>query len=177
MELYKAVYPNVLYFTNNFRSQFREEPKQVAKDILHDALVVLLNHIETGKYQPEKASLSSYCTGIAKGLLQNQMRKKDFQRKADVQESVEAELLVAGELQDKNLEMLELKNALKNCINFLTDKYKSIIELRFFEELSWKEIAEKMQYSSEHTALMTAKRGLDSLKNCLSNKGFGLAWE
>lgn len=169
-QLYKDTYPVIYKWLNLYKSQLREDVKLIARDLLHDAMPILLDHIQKGKYDSEKSQLRTYLVGICKGLWMNQIRKKDNQFKTDIDMIQEKENFLSEENILEAITNKETLSMLEKCVGNLKDKYQTIIALRFYEELSWKEVAEKMQYSNEHTAMMTGKRALEMLQTCMGSR-------
>lgn len=73
---------------------------------------------------------------------------------------------------EKIFEHKELKLILKDAIERLSEKEKTVVSLYYFEELTYKEIASILEVSESRISQLHSKAIL-SLKNSLSSKGIG----
>lgn len=66
----------------------------------------------------------------------------DFQKKQNKNENDDNEIYESGNTPLEEIEEVELKNRVNKAINMLDEKYKSVIILKHFENLSYEEISE-----------------------------------
>jgi len=121
--------------------------EEIARQIFHDSLILIIEKIERKDFTLT-SKLSTFLYGINRFLWKNELRKR--------QKNIELEwadtLIVSAE--DINYEEeKELKlNALKQILNRITDKCKSIFELFYFRKESMQVIADKLNFTSVNSA-------------------------
>lgn len=120
------------------------------EDVCSEIKTAILIKLREGMYDPEKGNLSSYIHGIAlnklKDYYKSQKKKKDHLQILNPEEIQEP----ANEKTD--MEKEELRIILQNVLGSLKDKYKKVIYLRYYQELTIPEIADQLQIESRRVS-------------------------
>lgn len=147
--LYESVLPNVRrYICSNSGSP------EDAFDLFQDALLVFYKLVATNKFDPEKYKIHGFILTVSKNLWINQMKKKA--RSLDWKKRKETD-----DLDETVLETLiteERKMVLDKVFQSLGDKCVEILTLFFYNRLSLKEIAIKLNYPSEEAVKVKSHR-------------------
>ena len=112
------------------------------KDLIQDIFVAVLESLRASQFDPLKGqSLQSYIYGITRNKIRDYFKcqsKKEFLREnPSTMVQVEAGM-------HSNLEKEELRDRLRYGITKLKKKYREVLFLRYFEELSISEISERI---------------------------------
>ncbi len=112
------------------------------KDLVSEIHVAILVSLRDGKYDPEKGvPLGSYVYGIVLNKLKD-FFKKDKRSRRIVYETIPDSIERATE--DYELEMSEMRKELRKQLKALKPKYKQVLYLRYFKQLSISEISEQI---------------------------------
>ena len=142
--------------------------KQDAEDVFQEALVILIRKVQSEQFKLT-SSLNTYLYSICRYLWNDELKKKN--RRADLNVDGNLDTLKNEDVSELVKEESDLKMAEK-AFNGLGDKCKDLLQLFYFAKLSMKEIAEKLDFSSEKVAknqkyrcIEKAKENLNTLKN------------
>ncbi|WP_369809941.1 RNA polymerase sigma factor SigW [Gracilibacillus caseinilyticus] len=122
--------------------------KHEAEDIAQEAFIRAYLNIQS---YDENRKFSTWLYRIATNLTIDRIRKKkpDFYLDAEIKGTdglnMYAQLPAEEALPDQEVESLEMQSYIQNEIMQLPAKYRSIIALRFIDELSLKEISEILE--------------------------------
>ncbi|UOQ87508.1 RNA polymerase sigma factor SigW [Gracilibacillus salinarum] len=122
--------------------------KHEAEDIAQEAFIRAYLNIQS---YDENRKFSTWLYRIATNLTIDRIRKKkpDFYLDAEIKGTdglnMYAQLPAEDPLPDQEVESLEMQSYIQNEIMQLPAKYRSIIALRFIDELSLKEISEILE--------------------------------
>lgn len=131
--LYMDIYPK---FESLAKRYDLDAP--ASADLFHEAFIVLIRNIRDGKFRNE-SNISTYLYAICKNMLNNSARKiKIMKQEFDDNISVETEVNASNEVE--TLVKKELANMKEDC--------KELLRLFYFENRSWKEVAERMSYTA-----------------------------
>jgi RNA polymerase sigma-70 factor (ECF subfamily) len=131
-----------------------------SEEIVQDSLVKLyinIGAVDTGK------RLSSYLFGIAKNTAYTHLRKRSIPKiPLDDVEELETDARIY-----ENLVQAENTEAVRKALSDMDSKYRKILKLYYFNDLSYEEISdrESLPLNTVRTRLRRAK---DSLKRILS---------
>ena len=134
-----------------------------AEDMASEALLYAYNHYED--FDPEKSSVSTWLYMIVNSRLKNHYR--------DAKTYVELETVV-GVVADESVDMdqciylEEISRQLHAAINRLPEKQAQIVKMRYFEQRSCIEIAEKLNMTSGNVRVQLS-RALDKLETLCGN--------
>lgn len=132
-----------------------------AKDVVQDVFVDFWGKVET----TEVSNLGGYLYKATRFQSLKQLRKAKF---LDVHESQFQEMFSVNNTREQ-LDLIELKENIERSLSQLPEKYKEIFKLSRFENLSNKEIAQKLNISTRtvdwylHTVLKHLKSSLTPL--------------
>jgi RNA polymerase sigma-70 factor (ECF subfamily) len=142
-----------------------------AEDIAQEAFIRAFINIHTFN---QKLKFSTWLYRIATNLSIDRIRKKkpDYFLDAELAGTdgltMYSQLAANIMLPEDELESLELQEIIQKAILILPDKYRSVIVLKYIDELSLKEISEILDLPIG-TVKTRIHRGRESLKNLLSH--------
>lgn len=142
-----------------------------AEDIAQEAFIRAYVNIHTFN---QKLKFSTWLYRIATNLSIDRIRKKkpDYYLDAEIAGTdgltMYSQLAADVSLPEEELEGLELQEIIQKAILSLPDKYRSVIVLKYIDELSLKEISEILDLPIG-TVKTRIHRGRESLKNLLSH--------
>ena len=119
-----------------------------SEEILNDAVIILLQKIETGSYQFQGYDPCTFLVEIAKRLISNAKRKN--QR---VFEDIETHYELADNETERYLESKANETVLHNLLSQIGENCQKLISLKYLQEFKDEEILEQKmtQYSSINT--------------------------
>ena len=141
--------------------------KGSAKDVVQDVFFDFWNKSS----QTEISNLGGYLYGAARFQSLKQLRKARFM---DVHESQFQEMFSINDTIDQ-FDLSDLEETIESSLGQLPEKYKQIFKLSRFDQLSNKEIAEKLNLSPRtvdwylHATLKHLKSSLTSLALLIVN--------
>lgn len=126
---------------------YKVKNKSIAEDIFQDAIIKVITSLQKGKYN-EEGKFLPWVTRISHNLVIDHFRKQ--KRIPVVGKSKKFEdfdifdVIDNNELtKEKNMMVDEQTQMLKKLINSLPDSQREVLIMRHYEDLSFKEIAEK----------------------------------
>ncbi len=126
---------------------------ELAEDIFQETFIKAINTIQRGKYTASGRFLA-WINRIAHNLIIDHFRKQKNENTFSV-DGLEYDYVSNSEYVEKSVEdILNNEQVLKDVvhlIDFLPQKQKEVVKMRFFEELSFKEIAERTNVSINTT--------------------------
>lgn len=153
-KIYSIYFKDVYYFLLSL-----SKDKEVAEDITSETFFKALKNIENFRGD---SSIKTYLFQIAKNSYFDYLRKNKKIVSLDDFESIEKDSI---NTEDEFLEREE-SAYLRNLVETLKEPHKSIIKLRIWEELSFKDIG-TVYGKSENWACVTFHRAKKILKNKL----------
>ena len=129
-----------------------------AEDLASDIFLYCYSHYDD--YDPAKSSLTTWLYLIVNSRIKNYYR--------DTKPSVDLELL-EGVLQDESIDMdaciylQQLQDGLKRAMEKLPERQRKIVTMRYFEERSGAEIAERLGMTPGNVRVQLS-RALDTLE-------------
>jgi len=162
---------------NRYRSRIfgfifsKVRDKEVAEDIFQDAFIKVINTIKRGKYN-EQGKFIVWVMTITHNLIMDYFRKKKKTRFLKPTENFNVfDVLSNGELNvEQRIVKEQIINQLKKIIQELPIEQKKILELRYYSEMSFKEIAENCDISI-NTALGRMRYAIINLRKIIEKKG------
>jgi RNA polymerase sigma-70 factor (ECF subfamily) len=143
------------------------------QDVVQSAFVVLTSALKT--YDP-RSSLSHFVCMITERVLIDELRRSSAAKRAGQTSSVdhhdgddEGAVMVRteGDSQEESMEKAETSARLHDALAQLDEKCRELITLRYYSELSYAEISERLG-STENTLTVQTRRCLDKLKTKFS---------
>ena len=136
--------------------QFIEEIKTIVRhqlgdrheyweDLTNEVCIALIQNLRKGKFDPEKAKLGSYIYGIAKNKISDFRRQGMDIIKEDISKK---EIPIIPEISER-FEDEELRDIMRSQLKKLKPKYRKVLILRYYKELSIGKIAETLGIPKE----------------------------
>lgn len=119
--------------------------RDLADDIFQETFIKAITTIKQGKYT-ENGKFRAWITRIAHNLIIDYFRQERNENTIS-NDDYEFDLLNNSHLCDDNVETVLVKNQVlsdvKKLVEFLPDLQREVLEMRYYEELSFKEIADR----------------------------------
>jgi len=156
-EIYKTYAPAL----NGFIRLFLADPNDVA-DIIHDTMLDVWRKAERFE---GRSSLKTWIFSIAKNKSIDRNRKHGRLKYSDEPIEIEDEALNAAEL----FNLSQKASAVREAVAQLKPDHRRVIHLSFFEDLTYKEIAEieNCPVGTVKTRILYAKRSLQHILHSL----------
>jgi len=145
--------------------------KQESEDIAQEAFVRAYMNLHTFD---QKRKFSTWLYRIATNLCIDRIRKKkpDYYLDAEVAGTegldMYSQIAADDQLPEEQVEQMELQDRIQYEIGCLPDKYRSVIVLKYIEELSLQEISEILDMPLG-TVKTRIHRGREALRKQLNN--------
>jgi len=145
--------------------------KQEAEDIAQEAFVRAYINLHT---YDQKRKFSTWIYRIATNLCIDRIRKKkpDYYLDAQIAGTdgldMYSQIAAEEQLPEETVEQMELQDRIQYEISRLPDKYRSVIVLKYIEELSLQEISEILDMPLG-TVKTRIHRGREALRKQLNN--------
>ncbi|MCG3089862.1 RNA polymerase sigma factor SigW [Sporosarcina cyprini] len=145
--------------------------RQEAEDIAQEAFVRAYVNIHT---YDQKRKFSTWLFRIATNLCIDRIRKKkpDYYLDAEVPGTeglnMYSQIAAAGDLPEEEVEKMETQERIQYEIGRLPDKYRSVIILRYMEELPLQEISDILELPLG-TVKTRVHRGREALRKQMGN--------
>lgn len=141
--LYQKYYPKLIYFTAKICKDV-----QKAEDISTDSFIVALEKID--KYDKEKAQFSTWLFTIARNLALQDLKIENRSISLDIEFDDEGTTLKDFIQETESNEIVydvysKKADVLKKHIAELKEPYKTVIEMREIDRMSYKDIADKLE--------------------------------
>jgi RNA polymerase sigma factor (sigma-70 family) len=145
--LYKESLPVIRKYITNNQGSVDE-----ANDIFQDAVIRFYQAVKLGKFKGN-CSIKTFLFGISKNLWLNYQRKKG-------KNVSEMELLNMEDEVDLEETLIseEKKQAVNNLLGSIGERCEQLLKLFLYDNLSMKEIAQKMGYPNEDVVKTTNYR-------------------
>ncbi len=161
-EIYKIFYDRIYRFVF-----FRVPNTQIAEDILQESFLITWNDYLKNK-EKKIISVQALIYKIARNLINAYYRKNSKAYIVDIEE-------VEYKLNDQNISLdkeVDIKIDIKKLnqdLDKLSDHYREIIELRYLDQLSLREIA-KILNKTENNVGVLLSRALKKIKEITQNE-------
>jgi len=133
------------------------DDEELAFDVTSQVFIKAMNHLH--KYEYRGVPFSSWLYRIAKSELYQAFRDRKARRTVNVASMSLFEMIEEMEEDDNT----ENKTKLFKCLALLKEKDLQLIELRYFEKRSYREIGEILEIT-ENNAKVRTFRALERLK-------------
>jgi RNA polymerase sigma-70 factor (ECF subfamily) len=143
----------------------RMDDEETAFDVTSQVFLKALNNIH--RYEYRGVPFSSWLYRIAKSELYQSFRDRKAQRTVNIESYQLFELI--EDLEDDNKE--ENRKKLLHCLKLMKEKDMQLIEMRFFERRSFKEIGEILEIT-ENNAKVKTFRAIEKLKQLFNSTNF-----
>ena len=131
----KSIYSYIFFIVHN---------RDLAEDIFQDTFMKVVMTIKQGRYT-DNGKFKAWITRIAHNLIIDNFRQERYENTVSNDE-VEVDLLNDMKLCDSNIEdeMIQEQVLLdvKKLVNHLPENQREVLEMRFYQDMSFKEIAD-----------------------------------
>lgn len=111
--------------------------KEIAREVLQDVFVKVWQNAE--KYDRKKGRLFTWLANIARNAAIDRTRSKDFRRN---QQTDSLENFVTNDISGGEMDLRD--SGLKKVIDSLDEKYRTLIDLAYFQGYSHRELEKKL---------------------------------
>ena len=138
------------------------------REFLSQALLVFLNRVEDGRYDPSLSSISTYIVKVASQMYHTR-RRSEGRRAAMYDRSMEAGAVETETNPEETINMQHRKETLGKVLAQIGDKCRQLLSL-FGSSYSMAEIAKKIGYKSTDVAKMAVMDCRKKLNQFLSTR-------
>ena len=146
------------------------QDEQLAFEVTLEAFCKGFMHIQN--YTPN-CLFSTWICAIAKNTLINHQRKTNSKKTrllVDFHKSSVQNTLDFSATAEEELIRIDIAAKLAKCLNLLSPSYKRIIELRFYEELKYEEIAVELDIPLHNVKARLSRAKVSLREKYLANK-------
>ena len=159
----KRIYSYIYFIVKN---------KEQAEDIFQETFVKAIVTIKQGRYT-ETGKFRAWIMRIAHNLVIDLFRQEKSENTVS-NDDMEVDLLNNAALCDGTIEdelvCSQIMSDVKKLISFLPSSQREVVEMRYYQDLSFKEISEKMNISI-NTALGRMRYALLNIRKLAEEKG------
>lgn len=152
--------------------------RDLAEDIFQEAFMKAIVTIKQGRYV-ENGKFYSWVTRIAHNLIIDLYRRERNENTVSNEEFEEVDLFNNAKLSDENIEDYLVREQVfsdvKNLMGHLPDNQKEVVHLRYYEDKSFKEIAD-MTGVSINTALGRMRYAVLNMRRMAEEKSISLSY-
>lgn len=149
--------------------------RDVAEDIFQDTFVKVIVRLQNGEYVPS-GKFSAWLTRIAHNIIMDRYRMLQNDQTVDVDEENDMAKVEGDDITDQPIESCFINEQILSDVKHLMDRLppaqREVVFMRFFQELSFKEIAEatgvsintslgRMRYAVMNLRRMVRKNNLE----------------
>ena len=157
---------------------FNVRNQELAEDVFQETFVKAIVNLQQGRYQPD-GKFSAWITRIAHNLVIDLFRQERNENLISNDES-EVDLLNSAKFSEGTIEsQMVNKQVLKDVarlVDELPEAQREVVRMRFFENKSFKEIAES-EGISINTALGHVRYAISNMRRIAAEKRISLALE
>lgn len=151
--------------------------QDVADDIFQETFVKIIMTIKQGKYV-ETGKFSAWVTRIARNLVIDYFRQEKSENLVSI-DNDDVDLLNRRDLSDTTIEdnmvQIQICNDIRRLIHSLPDSQRNVIEMRFYQNMSFKEIADATNVSI-NTALGRMRYALMHIRKLAKENNIALTF-
>ncbi len=163
------LYSYILYVVRN---------EDMADDLFQETFVKAIVNLRQGRYT-SNGKFYSWLTRIAHNLLIDQFRneRNDIMvREADTEKSEDYTTLLFDTYRENELYNEQVLKDIRRLMDHLPDAQRQVIYMRFYQDMSFKEIAEATNVSI-NTALGRVRYGINNMKKMAEEFHMSLSLE
>ena len=151
--------------------------QDVADDIFQETFVKIIMTIKQGRYV-ETGKVSAWVTRIARNLVIDYFRQEKSENLISI-DNDDVDLLNRRDLSDSTIEdnmvQTQICNDIRRLIHSLPDSQRNVIEMRFYQNMSFKEIADATNVSI-NTALGRMRYALMHIRKLAKENNIALTF-
>lgn len=151
--------------------RLKTDPENI-KDVAGEVYLALVEGLRKPSFQPEEwESLEAYIWGVANNKIRDWFKNEKRKNQIFAGDPPEE---IAAFADEYLLEAEELENLLRTCLETLEPKFKEVLDLRYFNELSVQEISARLGIPTRrvseriHYALKLLRKAYQKLGKSLS---------
>jgi len=150
--------------------------RDIADDFFQETFMRAIVCIKKGQYA-ESGKFLSWITRIAHNLIFDKFRQEKNQKTFSNDENEEFDILNNSDLCESTIEeRIVQEQVLKDVsriVNYLPESQKEVVKMRYYDDLSFKEIAEKSNISI-NTALGRMRYAIQNMRRIADENGISL---
>jgi RNA polymerase sigma-70 factor (ECF subfamily) len=139
------------------------------QDVFQSTAVSIFQALQKKQFDASKGPLSSFIYGITKNKISDYFNAKRRLRECGLPQEEELRQLIDNYSAEFAMVQDEAHLILKNCLKKLPERYRSVLKLRYFDELSMREIGRRLKHS-EQQIIDLHRYGLKKLRDCFFQK-------
>lgn len=151
--------------------------QDVADDIFQETFVKIIMTIKQGRYV-ETGKFSAWITRIARNLVIDYFRQEKSENLVSI-DNDDVDILNRRDLSDSTIEdnmvQTQICNDIRRLIHSLPDSQRNVIEMRFYQNMSFKEIADATNVSI-NTALGRMRYALIHIRKLAKENNIALTF-
>lgn len=151
--------------------------QDVADDIFQETFVKIIMTIKQGRYV-ETGKFSAWVTRIARNLVIDYFRQEKSENLVSI-DNDDVDILNRRDLSDSTIEdnmvQTQICNDIRRLIHSLPDSQRNVIEMRFYQNMSFKEIADATNVSI-NTALGRMRYALMHIRKLAKENNIALTF-
>lgn len=151
--------------------------QDVADDIFQETFVKIIMTIKQGRYV-ETGKFSAWVTRIARNLVIDYFRQEKSENLVSI-DNDDIDILNRRDLSDSTIEdnmvQTQICNDIRRLIHSLPDSQRNVIEMRFYQNMSFKEIADATNVSI-NTALGRMRYALMHIRKLAKENNIALTF-
>ncbi len=149
--------------------------RDIAEDLFQDVFIKIINSLQKGKYN-DQGKFLPWVMRIAHNLVIDYFRKQSRMRNVRPTEEFNIFDVLSDSSRGQDEEMIRKRvhKDLNILINSLPDNQMEVLKMRYFEDMSFKEIA-SITNVSINTALGRMRYALINLRNLAEEKNVDLS--
>ncbi len=149
--------------------------RDIAEDLFQDVFIKIINSLQKGKYN-DQGKFLPWVMRIAHNLVIDYFRKQSRMRNVRPTEEFNIFDILSDSSRGQDEEMIRKRvhKDLNILINSLPDDQMEVLKMRYFEDMSFKEIA-SITNVSINTALGRMRYALINLRNLAEEKNVDLS--
>lgn len=151
--------------------------QDVADDIFQETFVKIIMTIKQGRYV-ETGKFSAWVTRIARNLVIDYFRQEKSENLVSI-DNDDVDILNRRDLSDSTIEdnmvQTQICNDIRRLIHSLPDTQRNVIEMRFYQNMSFKEIADATNVSI-NTALGRMRYALMHIRKLAKENNIALTF-
>lgn len=148
---------------------------EIAEDIFQDTFIKVVRHIDEGRYT-ENGRFLSWVLRIAHNQVIDHFRSKKQSRELNEREAgydLFGTLRLEEGSPEEQIESRQAASEVRQLIELLPAEQREVVKLRYYDNLSFREIAEQTEVSI-NTALGRMRYALINLRRMIKEKNLSL---
>lgn len=150
--------------------------EDIANDLFQDTFIKIITRLRNGMYTPTD-KFHSWCLRIAHNVIMDNFRNAKISSIVEPTEDNDLSNIRNSNVEEMNIERLFINNQIledaKNIMNSLPSSQREVVYMRFFQQMSFKEISEATNVSI-NTALGRMRYALFNMRKIAHDHNINL---